>query len=49
MGLQCLKESDSYWYLEEEHRRTINFDARTILLLSSVESYCEDRRTGERK
>lgn len=29
-AFQCLKQLDSYWYLEEEHRRTINLGDRRL-------------------
>lgn len=29
-AFRYLRQSDSYWYLEEEHRRTINLDDRRL-------------------
>lgn len=29
-AFRCLRWLDSYWYLEEEHRRTINLDDRRL-------------------
>lgn len=35
-AFRYLRQSDSYWYLEEEHRRTINLDDRRLRGLGFV-------------